>query len=294
MDLETQTEQGGSGRRAARLHGCGQRGWSLHLSRAVARHHRSARYGLPEWRTAGGHPWSNTDYSDARRMCKVTSVQGGPILLAQWWDTSGTTICCKRSRTPAEVQRLFTWMSTDSPRRLVIAVAAVGVLASAAAPASAEPPAPATCFSYSADQWLQSTFTADPGDCATPQRRGAGNREPAAGGRRGWHASAGVKRWAFQACQPIAVDYVWTKPKPKFPRPHTSCRAAPASMCSSRPWTHGTLVSGGSRAWDRAATPASAPRSPVLDLLRGRPEAVRVPQPAELARDEMQRPTPCG
>ncbi len=75
----------------------------------------SARYGLPEWRTAGGHPWSNTDYSDARRMCKVTSVQGGPILLAQWWDTKRDyDLLCKRSRTPAEVQRLFTWMSTDS------------------------------------------------------------------------------------------------------------------------------------------------------------------------------------
>ena len=104
-------------------------------------------------------------------------------------------------------------------RRLVIAVAAVGVLASAAAPASAEPPAPATCFSYSADQWLQSTFTADPGDCATPHNGevlGTASLPPevAATG----YASAGVKRWAFQACQPIAVDYVWTKPKPKFPK----------------------------------------------------------------------------
>ncbi len=75
----------------------------------------TARYGLPEWRTAGGHPWSNTDISDGRRMCKVSSVQGGPILVAQWWDTKRDyDVLCKRARTPAGVERLFTWMSRDS------------------------------------------------------------------------------------------------------------------------------------------------------------------------------------
>lgn len=104
-------------------------------------------------------------------------------------------------------------------RRLFIAVATAGVVVGASVPASAEPPAPATCFSYTPDQWLQSAFTAVPGDCLTPHNGevlGAASVPPdvAATG----YASAGVKRWAFQACQPIAVDYVWTKPKPKFPK----------------------------------------------------------------------------
>jgi hypothetical protein len=74
-----------------------------------------ARYGLPEWRTAGGHPYSNTDYSDARRMCKVSSVQGGPVLIAQWWDTKRDyDLLCKRARSAADVSRLFTWMSRDT------------------------------------------------------------------------------------------------------------------------------------------------------------------------------------
>ncbi len=68
----------------------------------------TARYGLPEWRTAGGHPWSDTDYSHARRMCGVTSVQGGPILMAQWWDTRRDyNVLCPRGRTQAVVDRLF-------------------------------------------------------------------------------------------------------------------------------------------------------------------------------------------
>ena len=68
----------------------------------------SARYGLPEWRTAGGHPWSNTDYSDARRMCKVSSVQGGPVLLAQWWDTKRDyDLLCGRARTADIVDDIF-------------------------------------------------------------------------------------------------------------------------------------------------------------------------------------------
>lgn len=76
----------------------------------------NARYGLPEWRTAGGHPWSNTDYSDARRMCGASSVQGGPVLIAQWWDTKRDyDLLCKRNRSTAGVQRLFTWMSKDTP-----------------------------------------------------------------------------------------------------------------------------------------------------------------------------------
>jgi hypothetical protein len=74
----------------------------------------SARYGLPEWRTAGGHPWSDTDYSDARRMCRVTPVQGGPILVGQWWDTKRDhDLLCQRARTRSWRDRLFVWMSED-------------------------------------------------------------------------------------------------------------------------------------------------------------------------------------
>ncbi len=68
----------------------------------------TARYGLPEWRTAGGHPWSDTDFSDSRRMCRVSSVQGGPILVAQWWDTvRDHDLLCPRARTSEWVDRLF-------------------------------------------------------------------------------------------------------------------------------------------------------------------------------------------
>jgi hypothetical protein len=75
-----------------------------------------ARYRLPEWRTAGGHPYSNTSWPDARRMCRVGSVQGGPILVAQWWDTvRDHNVLCPRARTAATVERLFTWMSVEAP-----------------------------------------------------------------------------------------------------------------------------------------------------------------------------------
>lgn len=75
----------------------------------------TARYGLPEWRTAGGHPWSNTGYPDARRMCSVSSVQGGAILVAQWWDTKRDhDLLCPRARTAATVDRIFTRMSLEA------------------------------------------------------------------------------------------------------------------------------------------------------------------------------------
>lgn len=73
------------------------------------------RYGLPEWRTAGGHPWSTTNYSSARRMCSVTPVQGGDILVAQWWDTKRDyNLLCPRARNTETVDRLFTYVSEES------------------------------------------------------------------------------------------------------------------------------------------------------------------------------------
>lgn len=75
-----------------------------------------ARYGLPEWRTAGGHPWSNTNYSSARRMCSVTPVQGGPILVAQWWDTKRDyNLLCPKGRNAQTVDSIFTYMTLETP-----------------------------------------------------------------------------------------------------------------------------------------------------------------------------------
>ncbi len=75
----------------------------------------SARYGLPEWRTAGGHPWSRTDYGSARRMCSVTPVQGGDILVAQWWDTRRDyDLLCPTARKPETVTKVFTWLSEEA------------------------------------------------------------------------------------------------------------------------------------------------------------------------------------
>lgn len=76
----------------------------------------AARYGLPEWHTAGGPPWSDTDYGDARRKCNDPSVQGGPVLIGQWWNRRRDfNLLCPRARTAATVDRLFTWMSREVP-----------------------------------------------------------------------------------------------------------------------------------------------------------------------------------
>ena len=220
MDLETQTEQGGSGPGGCRgliLMRATEVGYTLP---GLARHHRLCRHGLPEWRTAGGHP-GRTPTIPMPGACP-----GGPILLAQgllrWnysllYSEAGPRRCSGSSRGCPRTLR-----SGSSS----LAVQWRGALSQA----------PATCFSYSADQWLQSTFTADPGDCTAHNGEVLGTaacREVAATG----YASAGVKRWAFQACQPIAVDYVWTKPKPKFPKASYVMPRSAASMCSSRPWT---------------------------------------------------------
>lgn len=72
------------------------------------------RFGLPEWRTAGGPPWSKTNYASARRKCSEPSVQDGKILIAQWWDTKRDyDLLCPVARTPDMVDRLFTWISED-------------------------------------------------------------------------------------------------------------------------------------------------------------------------------------
>lgn len=75
----------------------------------------SARYRLPEWRTAGGHPWSTTNYGSARRMCSVSSVQGGRILMAQWWDRKRDhDLLCPTARNRSTVDLLFTDPTKDA------------------------------------------------------------------------------------------------------------------------------------------------------------------------------------
>lgn len=93
----------------------------------------------------------------------------------------------------------------------------IGVAATATAlvglstPAQAAPPSPGTCFSYSNDQWLQTSFTAGLTDCANShngevlaQVSVPGEIEATGFG------SATMRAWAFSACQPLAVDYIWS------------------------------------------------------------------------------------
>lgn len=64
-------------------------------------------YNIPEWRTAGGPEWSNTDWGSAARMCTVSSVHG-PIWVAQWWDRKRDyDVLCPRARSKKIVKRLF-------------------------------------------------------------------------------------------------------------------------------------------------------------------------------------------
>lgn len=102
--------------------------------------------------------------------------------------------------------------------RSIFVAGLAAALVGAGSPAIAQQPSPGACFTYSADQWLQTGFSATTGDCTTPH-----NGEvlgtvllPPDIAASGW-GSAEVKGWAFRACAPIAVDYVWTKGRLKLP-----------------------------------------------------------------------------
>ncbi len=104
-------------------------------------------------------------------------------------------------------------------RMWVAAIASAIAVPAMAAVAQAAPPPVSTCFTYSADQWVQSGFSATPGDCAV-----AHNGEvlgvvtiPADVAAGGYSADA-VKAWAFRECQSVAVNYAWSKTKPKYPK----------------------------------------------------------------------------
>lgn len=103
--------------------------------------------------------------------------------------------------------------------KFAITALAVGMgLVVPASPATAAP-VPATCFNYSADQWLQTEFTAATFDCATKH-----NGEvlgsvtiPADIVATGFGSSA-MKAWAFRACQAVSVDYIWRTGTPRYPK----------------------------------------------------------------------------
>lgn len=94
-----------------------------------------------------------------------------------------------------------------------------GALVATATPALAEPPAVGTCFSYSADQWVQNEFTAGPVDCAAAHNGEVlGVLSVPADIEATGYGSAIMKGWAFQNCQSTAVNYVWGGGKGRYPR----------------------------------------------------------------------------
>lgn len=105
-------------------------------------------------------------------------------------------------------------------KRLVLAVIAVlMVLPANALPAVADAPAVGMCFSYSKEQWVQTEFTAALVNCSSAHNGEVLGQvtvpeDIAAQG----YASRTVKGWAFRACQPIAVDYAWSKTRTKYPK----------------------------------------------------------------------------
>lgn len=64
----------------------------------------SARYQLPEWRTAGPRTMAT-----ARGRCAGPySFQGGPAVLAQWWISSADyDLTCPSPNTPALLKAYF-------------------------------------------------------------------------------------------------------------------------------------------------------------------------------------------
>lgn len=63
-----------------------------------------ARYGAPEWHTAG-----SSSVTAALRACSSRSFQGGPTLVAQWWDAaSDHDVLCPGRVPSGSVTRWFT------------------------------------------------------------------------------------------------------------------------------------------------------------------------------------------
>lgn len=103
-------------------------------------------------------------------------------------------------------------------RKLAIAIAGFGVLATAA-PAVAIAPSPGLCFTYNADQWVQSEFTAATSGCETPHNGEVlGVVTIPADIQASGYGSAVMKGWAFQACQSVATQYVWKGGSARYPK----------------------------------------------------------------------------
>lgn len=103
--------------------------------------------------------------------------------------------------------------------KFALAALTAGVGVAMATPAAAVAPAPSTCFTYSADQWLQTEFSAVTGDCAAPHNGEvlATVAIPPEIEATGYGSSA-MKAWAFRACQAPAVDYIWRTGTPRYPK----------------------------------------------------------------------------
>lgn len=87
----------------------------------------------------------------------------------------------------------------------------------AAVPANAAPPPVGSCFSYSSTQWVQTEFTATPGDCgATHNGEVLGLVSIPADIEATGYGSAVMKGWAYTACQSVAINYVWSASKPRY------------------------------------------------------------------------------
>lgn len=104
-------------------------------------------------------------------------------------------------------------------KRLTAALMATAAGLGVPTVAQADPPAPQTCFTYSAEQWLQLEYTATAVDCVSehngevlglvtspPEFEVAGYGAPA------------LRAWAFQACQTVGMDYVWRTGTPRYPK----------------------------------------------------------------------------
>lgn len=129
-------------------------------------------------------------------------------------------------------------------KRLITACAASGLLAAAiVTPAAADAPPASTCFSYSSDQWVQVEFTATPGACSSAHNGEVlGQVTVPADIAAAGYGSDQVRSWAFQACQPVAVNYAWTAAKSKYPKAsYTLPRSARLNVQfpSAQAWAQG-------------------------------------------------------
>lgn len=101
-------------------------------------------------------------------------------------------------------------------------IASLGLNTPAQAQTVPPAPSPGTCFSYSEDQWQAPFYTASGGDCNTSHNGEvlAAVDIPADIAATGLGSST-MKGWAYNVCQPLAVDYVWSpdaKQNPLYPK----------------------------------------------------------------------------